>query len=94
MEDKHLVYLHPENYRKWSHIVIKFLSQHNALPYARGFTYDIKTSSLIGSILFLYMDYEVLDSLIDLKKFDYYDNWMYLWRHMEIQTFLHSQKIS
>ena len=38
-----------------------------------------ETSSLIGIVLFLYMDYEVLDSLIDLKKFDHYDNWMYLW---------------
>ena len=79
MEETYLIYLHPESYQEWSHIAIKFLNQHNALPYARGLDYNLETCSLIGFVLFLYMDYEVLDSLIDLKKSDHYDNWIYLW---------------
>ena len=74
MEETYLIYLHPENYQEWSQIAIKFFSQHNALLYARGLDYDLETSSLIGIVLFLYTDYEVLDSLIDRNKFDDYDN--------------------
>ena len=74
-----MFYFHLENYQEWSQIAIKFLNQHNAPPYVRGLDYDIETSSLISTILFLYMDYEVVDSLIDLKKSDHYDNWIYLW---------------
>ena len=74
MEETYLIYLHPENYQEWSQIAIKFLSQHNALPYARGLQYNPETSHLIGTILFLYMDYEVLDSMTNLKKSKHYDN--------------------
>lgn len=79
MEEVDLIYSHPDNYHKWSQIIIKFLSQHNVLPYVRVLEYNLETSSLIDTILFLYMDYEVLDSLIDLKAFYHYDNYIYLW---------------
>ena len=79
MEEKDLIYLHPDNYQEWSQIAIKFLSQHNALPYARGLEYDLETSTRIGVVLFLHTDYDILDEMTDLKMFDHYDNWMYLW---------------
>ena len=45
----------------------------------RGFTYDVDTSSLTCTILFLHIDMEVLDSLINLKETDHYDHWIHLW---------------
>ena len=74
-----MIYLHPDNYQEWSQIAIKFISQHNALPYARGLDYDLETSTCIGVVLFLHTNYDILDEMTDLQMFDHYDNWMYLW---------------
>ena len=79
MEEEDLILLTLDNYQEWSQLAIKYLSQHNALPYARGLTYDIETFSFISSFLFLYMDTEVLDSLIDLKETNPYFHWMHTW---------------
>lgn len=60
-------------------MAIKYLSQHNALPYTRGLTYDIETFSFISSVIFLHTDMEFLDSLIDLKETNPYVHWIHLW---------------
>ena len=47
MEEEDLIILTPENYEEWSQLVITYLSQHNALPYARELTYNTDISALI-----------------------------------------------
>ena len=79
MKESDLIYFHLDNYQEWSQITIKFLSQHNALPYVRGLKYNFDTFSIISSTLFLYVDMEVLDPLIDLKSTDPYVHWIHLW---------------
>ena len=79
MEEEDLITLTLDNYQEWSQLAIKYLSQHNELPYARGLTYDINTFSFISSTLFLHVDMEVLDSHIDLKSTDPFVHWIHLW---------------
>ena len=43
MEEEDLILFTLDNYQEWRQLAIKYLSQHNALPYARGLKYDIDT---------------------------------------------------
>lgn len=79
MEEEDLIILTPENYQEWSQWVIPYLSQHNALPYARGLLYNEDIGSIIFHTLFLFMDMEVMDSLDDMKSSNLYDYWIHLW---------------
>ena len=61
MEEEDLITLTPETYQQWSQLVLTYLSQHNALPYAKGLSYNGDTGSIICCALFLHMDMEVMD---------------------------------
>ena len=76
MEEKYLIYLHPDNYQEWSQIVIPYLSQHNALPYARDPEYNIEQIDIIWHTLFLFMDANILDTMSKIKSSDPYVNCM------------------
>ena len=79
MDEEDLITLTTQNYKLWSQLVLTYLSQHNALPYAKGLSYNGDTSSIICLALFLHMDMEVMDSLDDMKSTIFYDIWIYLW---------------
>ena len=68
-----------QNYKQWSELVLTYLSEHNAFPYVKGFSYNGDTISIICHALFLHMDMEVMDSLDDMKSTNFYDFWIYLW---------------
>ena len=79
MDAEDLITLKTQNYKQWSQLVLTYLSQHNALPYVKGLSYNGDTSSIICHALFLYMDIEVMDSLDVMTSNDLYDIWIYLW---------------
>ena len=79
MEEANLIYLTLDDYQEWSQIVIQYLSQHSALPYARALLYDNDTCSILCQALFLHMVDSVMDSLDDLKSNFLYDIWIHLW---------------
>ena len=60
-------------------MVLTYLSEHNAYPYAKGLSYNGDIGSIICCELFLHMDMEVMDSPDDMMSTNLYDIWIYLW---------------
>ena len=79
MEEDSLIYLHPDNYHEWSQLAIRYLNQHNVLPYAPDLEYNVDQIDIIVSTLFRHMELDILDSLLELQATDPYVYWMFLW---------------
>ena len=79
MEEEDLIYLTLDNYQECSQLVIKYLSQHKALPYARDLEYNSDQIEIICRTLFLFMDNDTLDTMSNIKSSDPYVFWMHLW---------------
>ena len=73
MEEKDLITLTPQKYLQWNQLILTYLSQHNALSYAKGLSYNGDIGSIFCRTLFLHMDMEVMDSLDDMKSTNLYD---------------------
>ena len=79
MEEAYLISLTLDNYQEWSQLVIKYLNQHNVLPYARDLEYNGDQIEIIYRTLFLFMDDDTLDTMSNIKSSDPYVFWMHLW---------------
>ena len=79
MEEAYLIQLTPHNYHAWSQLAIRYLSQHNVLPYAPDLEFNFDQRDIILRTLWLHMDQDVMDSTDDIKSSDPYVYWMFLW---------------
>ena len=61
--------------------MVKYLSQHNTLPYAPDLEYNVAQIDIIWRSLFLFMEYKILKKTFKIKSSDPYVYWMYLWEH-------------
>ena len=59
MEEEDLIDLTPNNYHEWSPLMAKYLSEHNALPYAPDLEYTIDQIEILIPTLFFHMKYKV-----------------------------------
>ena len=57
----------------------KYLSEHNALPYAPDLEYTVDQVNILIPILCRYMDYKIMKKMCKIKSSDPYQFWMYLW---------------
>ena len=57
----------------------RYLSEHNALPYAPDLEYTVDQVNILIPILCRYMDYKTMKKMFKIKSSDPYQFWMYLW---------------
>ena len=80
MEEVDLIELTPHNYQEWIQLAIRYLSQHNLLPYTLALEYHVDTIDILLQTFWLHMDYDIFDFTMDeVKSNDPYDIWMFLW---------------
>ena len=72
MEEEDLIELTPYNYQQWSQLAIRYLSQHNVLPYAPNLEFDFDQRDIIWCTLYSHMEYKVLKKLFKIKSSDPY----------------------
>ena len=83
MEEDDLIELTPHNYQEWSQLAIRYLSQHNTLPYVPNLEYNVSQIDIVWRTLFLFMEYKILKKTFKIKSSDPYVFWMHLWATYE-----------
>ena len=59
--------------------MVRYLYQHNVLPYAPDLDYTLDQVDIIVPILFRHMDYKIMTKMCKHTSSDPYTYWMYLW---------------